>query len=259
MTDRNYMVAAFYKFTDLSERDLVQLRRELLQLLRDHGIRGTILIANEGFNSTIAGFKDDLHCVLTELERIFGTTLEAKFSFHSEPPFQRTKVKIKQEIVTLGRSVDTSLGIGTHVDPEDWNDVITRDDVYVLDARNDYEYRTGTFAKAINPRTEKFSELPEFVESEFNPDDGRAIAMFCTGGIRCEKFAAYLKGKGFERVYQLRGGILNYLEQVPESEQLWQGECFVFDERVSVDHELRKGSSSDKSQAVRHTEPAISK
>ena len=171
-----------------------------------------------------------------------------KSSFHDAAPFRKIDVKIKPEIVTLKRPVDMSLGAGTHVSADAWNELISDPETFVLDTRNHYEFDTGTFANAVDPNTTKFSELPDFVEGNLDPEKHKRIAMFCTGGIRCEKFAPYLKGVGFEEVYQLDGGILKYLEVVAPEESLWQGECFVFDERVSIDHQLQKGEAPDHSQ-----------
>jgi UPF0176 protein len=246
MTSR-YEVITFYEFRPIAEAELRAVRESLLDAMSRHEVLGTIIIATEGYNATVSGSPESLRSFAALANAILGTEIRLKSSYHDDLPFKRAKVKIKREIVTLGHPVDVSLGVGTHVDPVEWNEVIRRDDVFVLDTRNDYEYKTGTFTRAVNPETEKFSDLPAFVEENLDPERHRAIAMFCTGGIRCEKFAPYMRAKGFDTVYQLQGGILNYLEKVPKEEQLWVGECFVFDERISVDAELTKGTASDLS------------
>lgn len=242
-------IIAFYEFKDmLSLRPLLETRELLKDSIRDSEVRGTIIIAEEGFNGMVCGTGDAVARFTTCIEDVLQTTLRPKRSFHENAPFRKIDVKIKPEIVTLRQPVDISLGRGTHVKPGEWNDLISDPSTYVLDTRNHYEYETGTFARAIDPNTSKFSELPAFVEQNLDPDRHKRIAMFCTGGIRCEKFAPYMKQLGFSEVYQLDGGILRYLEEVPESESLWQGECFVFDERVTVDASLSKGTSPDHSQ-----------
>jgi len=244
-----YRIAAFYEFREMGGRErLEQLCEDLSIVMKDGGIRGTLILAEEGFNGTVCGKPFDLELFLKIAGDMIGTRIVAKYSEHEEMPFRRREVKIKPEIVTLKKAVDIALGEGTHVSPEEWNDLIRSEDVVVVDTRNDYEFRTGTFRGALNPGTEKFSELPEFVERELDPEKHKRVAMFCTGGIRCEKFAPYMKGLGFEEVYQLEGGIRKYLEVVPPEESLWQGECFVFDTRTTLDHDLRKGSEPDHSQ-----------
>ncbi len=243
----SYEVVTFYEFKPIAEPDLITVRKSLLEAMSRYQILGTVIVATEGFNATVSGSPELLRQFIAEANAILDTEIRYKSSYHYEPPFKRAKVKVKREIVTLGLPVDVSLGEGTHVDPREWNDVISRDDVFVLDTRNSYEYKTGTFVGAVDPETDKFSELPAFVEEHLDPERHRAIAMFCTGGIRCEKFAPYMRAKGFDTVYQLQGGILNYLEKVPKEQQLWNGECFVFDERISVDAELSKGTAADLS------------
>ena len=244
-----FRIAAFYEFRDMGGRSrLEDLRDNLKRALQEQEIFGTIIIAEEGFNGTVSGKTAELDAFLTMAGEMIGTEISPKFSEHEQMPFRRREVKIKPEIVTLKKEVDIRLGEGTHVSPEEWNELIASDDVVVLDTRNDYEFQTGTFRGAVNPGTEKFSELPEFVERELDPEKHKRVAMFCTGGIRCEKFAPYMKGLGFDEVYQLEGGILKYLEEVPPEESLWGGECFVFDTRTTLDHELRKGSEPDHSQ-----------
>ncbi len=242
-------IITFYEFKALN--DLPSLKVRLLGAMTDLSILGTIIIADEGFNATISGKPADVGRFVSAAGAILGTKLVFKSSFHSADPFRRRFVKVKPEIVTLRQSVEPTLGEGTRVTPGDWNKIITSDDVYVLDTRNDYEFQAGTFDGAVNPGTAKFSELPEFVARNLDPKRHKRVAMFCTGGIRCEKFAPYLKGLGFEEVFQLDGGILRYLEEVSADESLWRGECFVFDERISVDENLEKGSAEDTSAAFK--------
>ena len=206
-------------------------------------VRGTILLAAEGINATIAGERKSVDSVLAHLRadpRL--ADLMVKESFHDVIPFQRMKVRLKREIVALKiPGVDPAERVGTYVEPVEWNRLIEQDDVIVLDARNDYEVRMGTFSEARNPETDSFHKLPRYIAKELDPKKHKRIAMFCTGGIRCEKASAFMLGQGFEEVYHLRGGILRYLEKVDPAESLWDGECFVFDERVSLDHGLQKG------------------
>ena len=246
--DLKYKIAAFYKFVSLTEADLSVLLNEVRNAMRDLEILGTVIIASEGLNSTVCGRADKIAGFVERLSELFGICLEPKYSYAETRPFRKIDVKIKPEIVTLKKEVDISLGVGTHVHPSDWNEIISDPEVVVLDTRNDYEYNTGTFERAINPGTEKFSELPEYVAENLDPLIHKKVAMFCTGGIRCEKFAPYMRSLGFENVYQLEGGILKYLEEVPRDEQQWRGECYVFDSRVTVDNALNPGSSTDLSQ-----------
>ncbi len=242
-------IIAFYEFKELAElRPLEETREMLKDTIRTTGVRGTIIIAEEGYNGMVCGTVDEISNFVATANSVLSTALNVKTSFHEAAPFRKIDVKIKPEIVTLKRPVDMSLGKGTHIPPTAWNEVISDPGTFVLDTRNHYEFDTGTFANAVDPHTEKFSELPEFVEENLDPGKHKRIAMFCTGGIRCEKFAPYMKGLGFDEVYQLDGGILKYLEVVPPEQSLWQGECFVFDERVSIDHQLQKGEAPDHSQ-----------
>lgn len=206
-------------------------------------IRGTLLLACEGINGTIAGTEQGINHLLAWLKsdpRL--NEIDYKLSFTDTMPFNRTKVKLKKEIVTMGiEGIDPKQVVGTYVDPLDWNALISDPEVILIDTRNDYEFTVGTFKNAINPNTESFREFPDYIEKNFNPEQHKKVAMFCTGGIRCEKSTAYLKEQGFEEVYHLKGGILKYLEVVPEEQTLWQGECFVFDDRITVNHQLKKG------------------
>lgn len=243
LMENQFQIITFYEFKKLS--DLEVLREKLKTAMRSNSIFGTIIIAEEGFNSTVCGKIEDVGKFVPEIEKILDSKLKYKSSFHEEIAFKRVKVKIKKEIVTLRKKIDIEKGVGTHVKSEKWNEIISDEETVVLDTRNDYEFKVGTFKNAVNPQTASFNELPEFVEKNLDPAKHKKIAMFCTGGIRCEKFAPYLKTLGFEEVYQLEGGILKYLEETPEEKSLWEGECFVFDERITVDEKLKKGSEED--------------
>lgn len=251
MAENDFQIITFYEFKPLDS--LPELKQSLTAAMREHSIFGTIIIASEGFNSTVSGAPGDISKFIPVVEDILETALEYKSSFHAEKPFQRIKVKIKAEIVTLKRGVEIEKGVGTHVKPEDWNSLISDPGVVILDTRNDYEFKVGTFRNAINPATAKFSDLPQFVAENLDTGKHKKVAMFCTGGIRCEKFAPYMKGLGFEEIFQLEGGILKYLEDIPEKESLWEGECFVFDERVTVDDNLQKGAAEDISAVSKAT------
>ncbi|MEZ5346029.1 MAG: rhodanese-related sulfurtransferase [Pyrinomonadaceae bacterium] len=240
-----YQIITFYEFKKLS--DLEEIKNCLKAAMADHSVYGTFIIAEEGFNSTVCGESTKIEAFVERVESIFDTKLNFKSSFHEAIAFKRQKVKIKKEIVTLRKEVDVSKGIGTHIGSKKWNEILSDPETIILDTRNDYEFQLGTFRNAINPKTTSFNELPAFIEKNFDPKRDKKIAMFCTGGIRCEKFAPFLKEKGFENVFQLEGGILRYLEEVPESESLWEGECFVFDERISLDENLQKGKAEDVS------------
>jgi UPF0176 protein len=235
------VVAALYRFAKLP--DFESFREPLQNLMLEEGVKGTLLLASEGINGTIAGSRQGIDAVVGWLEKDSRFTgLEIKESYVTGNPFYRTKVKLKKEIVTMGvEGIDPNDIVGTYVDPNDWNDLISDPDVLLLDTRNDYEVQIGTFENAVNPETETFREFPGYISKALDPKKQKKVAMFCTGGIRCEKSTAYLKQQGFEEVFHLKGGILNYLEQVPENESMWQGECFVFDNRVTVNHQLEKG------------------
>ncbi len=235
------VICALYHFARLE--DYVDLRTPLLDLMEREEIRGTLLLAAEGINGTVAGSRQAIDQLLSWLRNDSRLArLACKESYADEQPFYRTKVKLKKEIVTMGvPSIDPNHIVGTYVKPEDWNALISDPEVVLIDTRNDYEVQIGTFEGAVNPHTKTFREFPEYVEHHLDPQQHRKVAMFCTGGIRCEKSTAYLKEQGFEEVYHLEGGILKYLEEVPEEESLWHGECFVFDNRVTVDHQLQPG------------------
>ena len=237
----NIVVAALYKFTRFS--DFEDYRQPILDRMLDNEVKGTLLIATEGINGTISGSRQAIGSVLDYLRSIEAIgSFTFKESYTSEQPFYRTKVKLKKEIVTMGvEDIDPLQSVGRYVKPSDWNALISDPEVILIDTRNDYEVQIGTFQNAVNPKTETFREFPEYVAKELDPSKHKKVAMFCTGGIRCEKSTAYLREQGFEEVYHLEGGILKYLEEVPASETMWQGDCFVFDNRVSVNHDLEKG------------------
>ncbi|MDT8386277.1 MAG: rhodanese-related sulfurtransferase [Thiogranum sp.] len=235
------VVLALYQFAPLD--DYRSIRQPLLELMLEHEIRGTILLASEGINGTVAGSQTAVDRLLEWLRQDPRLqSLSCKFSSADSPPFYRTCVKLKKEIVTMGiDSVDPNRTVGTYIPATEWNALISDPEVILVDTRNDYETAIGTFRNAIDPGVKSFRELPDYIQRELSPERHKKVAMFCTGGIRCEKSTAYLKDLGFDEVYHLEGGILKYLETIPESESLWQGECFVFDNRVSVDHRLQPG------------------
>lgn len=244
-----YLTAALYKFVELP--DHASLQAPLLACCEARGVKGTLLLAAEGINGTISGPEEGVRAVLAYLRSDSRlAALEHKEAWAEQLPFYRMKVRLKREIVTMGvPDVHPALNAGQYVKPADWNALLAEPDVVLVDTRNDYEVSIGTFEGAINPATSSFSELPGWVEREMAeggklaPVDGKKprVAMFCTGGIRCEKSTAFMRAKGFDEVYHLEGGILKYLETVPEAQSTWQGECFVFDERVSVGHGLKPG------------------
>jgi UPF0176 protein len=238
----NIVICALYKFVRLE--NFAELKEPLQQKMLDLDIRGTLLLANEGINGTVSGTRESITSLLEFLnadERLNG--IVHKESFTAEQPFNRTKVKLKKEIVTMGvQGIDPKKVVGTYIKPENWNELISDPDVILIDTRNDYEYQVGTFKNAVNPNTETFREFPDYVAKNLDKKTHKKVAMFCTGGIRCEKSTAYMLEQGFEEVYHLEGGVLKYLEKVPSENSLWEGECFVFDERVTVDHELQPGT-----------------
>nr|WP_312507743.1 rhodanese-related sulfurtransferase [Pseudomonas luteola] len=235
------VVAALYKFVTLE--DYVERREPLLTVMLDNEVKGTLLLAQEGINGTIAGSRAGIDAVLAFLKADSRLVdLEHKESYCDEQPFYRTKVKLKKEIVTLGvPGVDPNKKVGTYVDPKDWNALISDPDVVLIDTRNDYEVGIGTFTNAVDPKTKSFREFPQYVRQNFDPSRHKKVAMFCTGGIRCEKASSFMLNEGFEEVYHLKGGILKYLEEVSQEDSLWQGDCFVFDNRVTVRHDLSEG------------------
>jgi len=237
-----YEVAALYQFVPLP--DFRELKDPLHKLCLDLGVRGTLLLAHEGINGTVAGSHEAIDALMTELRE--GTlfmgrldNLELKFSTATEMPFKRMKVRLKKEIVTLGDpQTDPLRRVGTYVTPAEWNRLLEEPGIVLLDTRNDFEVELGTFEGAVDPRIKRFSEFKDFVKNELDPTQHRKVAMFCTGGIRCEKASSYMLAQGFEEVFHLKGGILKYLEEVPETESRWNGGCFVFDERVALGHGL---------------------
>lgn len=250
-----YLTAALYKFVSLPNYH--DLQAPIQKACEQYHIKGTILLAAEGINGTIAGLTHDIHAVLNYLrtDALFAdkfADLEHKESFADEHPFYRMKVRLKKEIVTLGvPGISPTKKVGTYVKPEDWNALISDPDVILIDTRNDYEVDIGTFKGAVDPKTTTFREFPEYVSNNLDKTKHKKVAMFCTGGIRCEKASSYMMDQGFEEVYHLQGGILKYLETVPEAQSLWQGECFVFDQRVAVKHNLEVGEY-DQCFACRH-------
>lgn len=247
MNPHNFLTIAFYKFVELS--DIEARRAPLLAFCEQRGVKGLILLAKEGINSTIAGPEDAIRAVLAYLraDPKFAD-LQPKESWSELPPFRRMRVRLKKEIVTSGvPEVSPSTMAGTYVKPEDWNALISDPTVVLIDTRNDYEVELGTFERAIDPKVQTFSQLPAWVNEAdvLKAVDGKRpkVAMFCTGGIRCEKSTAMMRAKGYDEVYHLEGGILKYLETVSPAESLWRGECFVFDERVAVTHGLQRGES----------------
>ena len=250
-SNQSVVIAALYKFVQLD--DYKKLQPRLLDLCKQQQIKGTLLLAQEGINGTIAGPGDGIDAVLDWLKtdpRLADVV--PKKSFATKMPFLRMKVKLKQEIVTMGLpNIDPGSQSGEHIEATEWNQLLNDPEVLLLDTRNRYETAIGSFSNAVKPEIDTFREFPEYVAKHLNPQTHKKIAMFCTGGIRCEKASAYMLQQGFERVYQLHGGILKYLATVTATDSLWQGECFVFDERVAVDHDLAAGSYA-QCYACRH-------
>ena len=245
------VVAALYKFATLE--DYQDLREPLLDVCQAAGTRGTLLLAEEGINGTIAGTREGIDAVLAFLKSDTRLAdLEHKESFDDHNPFYRMKVKLKKEIVTMGvPGIDPNRVVGTYVEPKNWNALIEDPEVLLIDTRNDYEYGIGTFRGAVDPHTTTFREFPAWVREHLDPARHKKVAMFCTGGIRCEKASAFMLQEGFEEVYHLQGGVLKYLEEVPEQDSAWEGESFVFDNRVAVDHKQEKGQY-DQCYGCRH-------
>jgi len=235
------VVAALYRFVALD--NYREMREPLLDECLAAEVKGTLLLASEGINGTIAGTRKGIDRVLGYLKgdpRL--AQLDHKESFDESMPFYRMKVKLKREIVTMGvEGIDPNLVVGTYVKAQDWDQLVNDPDVLLIDTRNDYECSIGSFKGAVDPHTTSFREFPEYVRSQLDPDKQKKVAMFCTGGIRCEKASAYMLQEGFDEVYHLQGGILKYLEEVPQERSTWEGECFVFDNRVAVNHQLEKG------------------
>ena len=246
-----YVVAALYKFAEMDATPTLQAAWKEGMLANE--VTGTILLTPEGINGTISGLRDGIDAVLAMLRAHPAlSTLEHKESYSPERPFLRTKVKLKRETIPLGVQVDPNQIVGTYVKPQDWNDLISSPDVVLVDTRNDYEVYLGTFKNAQNPATATFKEFPQWVAENLDPNQHKKVAMFCTGGIRCEKSTSYLKDLGFENVYHLQGGILKYLEEIPQQESLWEGECYVFDDRVAVGHGLAPSTENSLCEACGH-------
>jgi UPF0176 protein len=240
-TMSKYVVSALYHFAKLD--DYEECRAPLLENMKKNNVKGTLLLAAEGINGTVASTREGIDSLLSYIrsdERL--AKVVTKESYSDVIPFYRSKVKLKKEIVTMGvEGIDPTHIVGTYIKPADWNDLISDPDVVLVDTRNDYEVSIGTFKNALNPNTTTFREFPEYVKDNLEGAKKKKVAMYCTGGIRCEKSTAYLKQQGFDEVYHLEGGILKYLEEVPEEKSLWEGECFVFDSRVAVKHGLAQG------------------
>ncbi|MFK7847646.1 MAG: rhodanese-related sulfurtransferase [Rhodothermales bacterium] len=236
------VVIAFYKFVELPDYEVI--RMPMYEACRENDVKGTILLASEGINGMLAGTREGIDAVLAHLHadpRL--ADLEHKESFSDERPFKRLRVRLKREIITMGDdSIDPRKAVGEYVSANDWNALISDPEVLLLDTRNDYEVNLGTFEGALDPSTESFRQFSNYVEKNLDPKKHKKVALFCTGGIRCEKATSYMLREGFEEVYHLRGGILKYLEEVPAEESMWNGECYVFDDRVSLDHRLEPGT-----------------
>ncbi|MBA2710234.1 MAG: rhodanese-related sulfurtransferase [Tatlockia sp.] len=240
-----YIIICFYEFVPLANYE--SMREPLLEMMRTTNVKGTIILASEGLNGSFCGLKEEIEPLMNHLKSYPELqNLDFKETFNDFNPFAKAKVKLRKEIVSMGiDNVDPRPQPGTHLSPEEWNKLISDPEVILIDTRNDYEVQLGTFKNAINPNTENFRDFPAYVEEQLIAKKDQKIAMYCTGGIRCEKSTAYLRQLGFNEVYQLNGGILNYLEKIPEENSLWEGSCFVFDDRVALDKNLKgheKGS-----------------
>lgn len=230
-------IAALYHFAPLP--DYKARREPLLAFMKERGIKGSILLASEGVNGTVSGEPHALEALLAHLRGWEGFSgLHAKLSTYQTQPFARTKVKLKKELISLGETADPSVQVGTYVKPKDWNALISQPDVVLVDARNDYEFYLGHFKGAQDPHTRKFKQITDYTRETLNPSTHPKVASYCTGGIRCEKYTAWLKAQGYAEVYHLEGGILQYLEEIPAEHSLWEGDCYVFDERIAVGHGL---------------------
>ena len=239
-----WTVAALYKFTEIADREALQ--EELKSVAKPLEVYGSLLVANEGINGTICAPSGEAMAEMIAFidEKIGLDRMELKYSTATLRPFRRLKVRLKEEIVTLRQNhVDPTKQVGTYLTPREWNELLKNNpDMPVIDTRNDYEVEIGTFRGAVDPKTKVFTEFPDFVKKHFSPEKTKKVAMFCTGGIRCEKASSYMLAEGYDEVYHLKGGILKYLEEIPEEESLWDGECYVFDHRVSIGHGLKEGT-----------------
>ncbi|HWU48525.1 MAG TPA: rhodanese-related sulfurtransferase [Asticcacaulis sp.] len=242
MSQPRFVIAAFYHFFDFPQFEAMQA--PLLARLNALGVKGSLLITREGVNSTLSGTREAIDAFLTYLQaEVVGGPIQWKESFADFQPFGKARVRLKKETISLGEPVSMQR-FGHYVTPKDWNDLIRRNDVVLIDTRNDYEVNLGTFSGAIDPVIPNFKHLPQWTRDHAEALKGKKIATYCTGGIRCEKYTSWLLDQGFEDVYHLQGGILQYLEDVPEAESLWRGECFVFDERIAVDHRLQPSATA---------------
>lgn len=251
VSEKPIVLAALYHFVPLP--DFEALRPVYKERMIEAGIKGTILLTPEGVNGTISGTREAIDAFLAFLKTdVRFTGLEHKESYFDRHPFGRTKVKLKKETISLGKPANPAEKVGTYVTPEEWNALISDPETLLLDSRNTYETHLGTFKGAIDPRIDRFKQLPDYIEQHLDPEKHKKIATFCTGGIRCEKLTAYLIDQGFEEVYHLKGGILKYLEDVPKEQSLWEGECYVFDERVGVGHNLEPSKAATNCPACGH-------
>ena len=244
-----FVVATFYHFFDFPH--FAELKQPLKAELTRLGIKGSLLLADEGVNATLSGTREAIDHFLAYLQvNVIKGKMEHKESFHDSQPFKRTKVRLKKETISLGEPVGSKRG--EYIEPKDWNALIADPDTIILDTRNSYEVHLGTFKNAIDPKTQNFKQLPDFVRHTLSDAKHKKIATFCTGGIRCEKFTGWMLDQGFEHVYHLKGGILKYLEEIPEAQSRWHGECYVFDERVAVGHGLKPSQSASMCRACGH-------
>ena len=243
-----YKVAAFYNFLSIIEQDILLIKEELKIIATNQEIKGTVLLASEGVNGTVCGTEKGVNLFIERLEQLLSVSdIDVKYSWSEKQAFRRFKARMKKEIVTIGlKEIDPSKSVGKYIKADDWNEFLKDPDTIVIDTRNEYEIKIGNFAGAVNPHTSSFREFPKWVENYLRPlidkNPSMKIGMYCTGGIRCEKATSYLVEEGFSNVHHLEGGILKYLEDVPPEESLWNGECFVFDQRVSLNHQLSPGS-----------------
>lgn len=245
-----FIIATFYHFFDFA--DFAAHREDIFELFQRRQICGSLLLAAEGFNGTLAGSRENIDAVLAYLQKVAGGKFTHKESMCEKKPFKRMKVRLKKETISIGEECPLGM-VGEYIDPKDWNQLIADPETIVIDTRNVYETHLGTFARAIDPHIHNFKQLPGFVRKNLGEAKHKKIATFCTGGIRCEKFTAWMKAEGFERVYHLKGGILKYLEEIAPEESLWKGECFVFDDRIAVGHGLTPSATAGMCYACGQT------
>jgi len=249
MKDKNYKIISLYSFFNFEENSILEFKEKLLRISERSNLSGLLVIGNEGINGTICAEENIIEIVLNIIKEFINNKLNLKISYSKKKIFKKLKIKIKKEIVTMGvNEIDPSQERGTYIDPIDWNEFIEDKDTIVIDTRNHYEISIGSFKNSINPNTRNFRQFPKWVddnlEKHLEKEGSKNIAMFCTGGIRCEKATSLLKKKGYKNIYHLKGGILQYLKDIAEEESLFEGECFVFDKRVALDHKLKRGSYS---------------